>query len=85
MTAPGTNPQAPGSPVRYIIAMVSLLGALVALPAGGIQMVRTLERGGYGTTDLDIAVAWLGAGGALLGFGISLLIWELIVRHNIRH
>jgi hypothetical protein len=74
-----------GSPVRYIAGMVSLIGALVALPAGGIQMVRTLERGGYGTSGIDVALLWLGAGGALLGIGISLLIWELSVRHNIRH
>jgi hypothetical protein len=74
-----------GSPIRYVIGMVCLLGALVALPAGGIQMVRTLERGGYGTTGVDVALMWLGAGGALLGIGISLIIWELSVRHNIRH
>ena len=74
-----------GSAIRYVIGMVSLIGALVALPAGGIQMVRTLERGGYGTSDIDVALMWLGAGGALLGVGISLMIWELSVRHNIRH
>jgi hypothetical protein len=79
------QPRAPGSPIRYIIGMVSLIGALVALPAGGIQMVRALERGGYGTSSVDYALLWLGAGGALLGLGISLLIWELSVRHNIRH
>ena len=74
-----------GSPVRYVAAMVSLIGALVALPGGGIQMVRSLERGGYGTGSVNIALIWLGVGGALLGIGISLLIWELSVRHNIRH
>jgi hypothetical protein len=83
-TVKGPGPQ-PGSPIRYIAGMVSLIGALVALPAGGIQMVRTLERGGYGTSGIDVALLWLGAGGALLGIGISLLIWELSVRHNIRH
>ncbi len=79
-----TGPQ-DGSPIRYVAAMVSLLGAMVALPAGAIQMVRSLERGGYGTTSIDFALIWLGAGGGLLGIGISLLIWELSVRHNIRH
>ena len=65
--------------------MVSLFGALVALAGGGIQMVRSLERGGYGTGSVNIALIWLGVGGALLSIGISLLIWELSVRHNIRH
>ena len=74
-----------GSSIRSVIATVSLIGALVALPAGGLQMVRTLERGGYGTSAIDVALMWLGAGGALLGIGVSLLIWELSVRHNIRH
>ena len=76
---------AQGSPIRYVAAMVSLFGAMVALPAGAIQMVRTLERGGYGTTSINFALIWLGVGGGLLGIGISLLIWELSVRHNIRH
>ena len=65
--------------------MTSLLGALVALPAGGVQMVRALERGQYGTAAVDHALWWLGAGGGLLGLGIALLIWELSVRHNWRH
>lgn len=65
--------------------MVALVGALVALPAGAIQMVRSLERGGYGTSSIDLALVWLGVGGGLLGIGVALLIWELSVRHNIRH
>lgn len=74
-----------GSPIRYVIGSVSLIGALVALPAGGMQMVRSLERGGYGTSSIDYAVALLGLGGGLLGLGVALLIWELSVRHNVRH
>jgi len=74
-----------GSPIRSIVGLVSLVGALVALPAGGLQMVRTLERGGYGTSRIDYAVALLGLGGGLLGLGIALLIWEVSVRHNWRH
>jgi hypothetical protein len=77
--------QTQGSSIRYVIGLVSLVGALVALPAGGLQMVRTLERGGYGTSSIDYAVALLGLGGGLLGLGIALLIWEVSVRHNWRH
>lgn len=79
-----TGPQR-GSPARYIAGMVSLVGAMVTLPAGFIQMVRALEAGGYGTSSNTIAFAWLGLGGGLLGLGISLIIWELSIRHNIRH
>ncbi len=75
----------PGSPIRYVTAMVSLMAALVAIPGGLGFMIRALERGGYGTSSITVAVLWLGAGGAFLGLGIALLIWELSVRHNIRH
>ena len=73
------------SPARYIGGMVCLMAAMVTLPAGFIQMVRSLERGGYGTSVMTYAFAWLGLGGAFLGIGIALLIWELSVRYDIRH
>jgi hypothetical protein len=74
-----------GSPIRYVSALMCLAAALVTLPAGFIQMVRSLERGAYGTSSITVALAWLGVGGAFLGFGVALLIWELSIRHNIRH
>ena len=77
-------PQKP-SPTRYVAAGVSLIGAMVCLPAGFIQMVLALQRGGYGTSSLFYPVALLGLGGGLLGLGIALMIWELSVRHGIRH
>jgi uncharacterized membrane protein len=80
----GEGPQR-GSPVRYVAGMVSLIGAMVTIPAGFVQMIRALERGGYGTSSNTLALAWLGLGGGLLGLGIALLIWELSVRHNVRH
>ena len=82
-----TKPVGPqrGSPIRYVVGMVCLFGAMVTLPAGFVQMVLALEHGGYGTSSVNAAVYVLGAGGGLLGLGIALLIWELSVRHNIRH
>ena len=74
-----------GSPARYVIGLVCLIGAMVTLPAGFLQMIGALERGGYGTSSNTLALAWLGLGGGLLGLGIALLIWEVSVRHNIRH
>lgn len=74
-----------GSPARYVAGMVCLMGAMVSLPAGFIQMVRSLERGGYGTSMMTYAFGWLGLGGGLLGLGIGLLIWEISVRYDIRH
>jgi uncharacterized oligopeptide transporter (OPT) family protein len=74
-----------GSPIRYVAAMVSLMAAIVTLPAGLVFMISALERGGYGSSTISVALLWLAAGGAFLGVGIALLIWELSVRHNIRH
>ena len=74
-----------GSPARYIGGMLCLIGAMVSIAAGFVQMVRALERGGYGTTANTIALTWIAVGGGLLGLGIALIIWEISVRHNIRH
>ena len=74
-----------GSPIRYASAIVLLFVALVTLLSGGFMMVSTLERGGYGTSSIDRALAVLAAGGGFLAIGMSLLIWELSIRHNIRH
>lgn len=73
------------SPIRYVAAAVCLMAAMVCLPAGFIQMVQALERGGYGTVSVMYPVALLGLGGGLLGLGIALMIWELSVRHGVRH
>ena len=74
-----------GSPARYVAGMVCLIGAMVTIPAGFVQMIRALEGGGYGTTSNTIALLWIALGGGLLGLGIALMIWELSVRHNVRH
>lgn len=73
------------SPSRYIAALVCLIAAMVTIPAGFVSMVRALESGGYGTSANTAAMVWIAAGGGLLGLGIALLIWELSVRHNVRH
>ena len=75
----------PGSPIRYVSGIVLLVAALVTLLSGGFMMVGALERGGYGTSMVDRALALLAAGGGFLAIGISLLIWEVSTRHNIRH
>lgn len=82
---PGRGHAERGSPIRYVSGMVSLMVSLVTLLSGGLMMVGALERGGYGTASVDYALAVLVAGGGFLAIGISLLIWELSIRHNIRH
>jgi hypothetical protein len=72
------------STARYIAGAVLLLSAVVTLLGGALMMVRALERGEYGTASIDRALIVLAAGGGLLAIAISLLIWELSIRHNIR-
>ena len=81
------KPEGPrrGSPARYVTGLVCLVAAMVTLAAGFVQMVGSLERCGYGTSSNALALAWLGLGGGLLGLGMALVIWELSVRHNVRH
>lgn len=79
-----TPPQQP-SPIRYLTAGVCLIGAMVCLPAGFIQMVLALQGGGYGTSSMVFPILWLALGGGLLGLGIALMIWEMSVRHGVRH
>jgi hypothetical protein len=79
-----TGPQR-GSPTRYVVAMVCLIGAMVVLPAGFVQMIVALQSGGYGTSSNTLAFVTLAFGGGLLGLGIGLLIWEISIRNNIRH
>lgn len=74
-----------GSSVRYVSGLVLLVAAVVTLLGGGLMMVSALERGGYGTSSVDRALTVLAAGGGCLAFAISLLIWEVSVRHNIQH
>lgn len=74
-----------GSTTRAIAGGVCLASSLVVLPAGFIQMIQALENGGYATGGVTFALWWLAAGGGLLGMGIALLIWEMSVRHGIRH
>lgn len=80
-----THASRKSSPARSVFAGVCLIGALVCLPAGFIQMVLALQRGGYGTDSMIYPIGWLALGGGLLGLGMALTIWELSVRHGIRH
>jgi hypothetical protein len=74
-----------GSSVRYVSGLVLLIAALVTLLSGGLLMVGALERGGYGTPSVDRALTLLATGGGFLAIGISLLIWEVSIRHDIQH
>ena len=66
-------------------AAIRRASAIAAEPSKDVMMVRALEASGYGSPAVTRSLIWMSAGGALLGFGIALLIWELSVRYDIRH
>ena len=73
------------STLRMIAGSVCLAASLIVILASFVMMVVALERTGYGSSGVTYALVWMSGGGALLGVGMSLLIWELSVRYNIRH
>jgi hypothetical protein len=62
-----------------------MASSLAIIAASFVLFVRALEASGYGSPAWKNALMWMGAGGGLLGIGMSVLIWELSVRYNIRH
>ncbi len=79
------GPPHKGSAIRNIIGTTCLLLSFVVLAGGFVQMVSSLEHGGYGSVGITYSLIVMAAGGGLLGTGVALLIWEYSVRHGVRH
>ena len=69
--------------LRAVLGIVSLLASLVVIPIGFVLLIVDAE-GGSSIRTLTRPVGVLMAGGALLAFGIAILIWEMSVRYGIR-
>jgi hypothetical protein len=76
---------APGSKslLRALIGTVSLLASLIVIGLGFVMLAGRAESGGSWRTLIP-PLGVLACGGALLSFGITLLIWEMSVRYDIR-
>ena len=73
----------PKSLLRAVLGVVSLLASLVVIPIGIVLIVVDTESGNSIRT-LMRPLGVLMAGGALLAFGVAVLIWEMSVRYGIR-
>jgi hypothetical protein len=71
------------SVLRAIAGTVSLLASLIVIGLGFVMLAGHAEAGGSWRTVVG-PLAVLAAGGALLAFGIAMLIWELSIRYGIR-
>lgn len=76
MTQAGPKP----SHVRLAIGILFFVAAVGALPFEFLNLARALEGPGYGSPEVRNALIAFGAGGAALGAGFCLLIWEFTVR-----
>jgi hypothetical protein len=68
---------------RMLMAIVSLVSALVVIAAGFVLLVTRLEGGAYNERAMVEALGVLGIGGGLMALGIGLLIWELAGRYDL--
>lgn len=66
--------------VRLALGIVLTGGAVTASLLGFSDLTNALEATAYGSPAIRHALIVLGAAGAALGAGISLLIWEVSVR-----
>jgi len=69
--------------LRMLLAVVSLVSALVVIAIGFVLLVTRLEGGAYNERPMVEALGVLGIGGGLLALGIGLLIWELAGRYDL--
>lgn len=73
----------PKSLIRAILGIVSLFASLVVIGLGFVLLANRAGAGGSWRAVVQ-PLAVLSVGGALLAFGIAMLIWELSVRYDIR-
>lgn len=69
--------------LRAILGTVSLIGSLLVIALGFVLLAGHAGGGGsWRTVIMPLSV--LAVGGALLAFGIAMLIWELSIRYDVR-
>jgi hypothetical protein len=56
--------------------------ALTTAALGFARLISVLDRGGYGTSTMRLALFVLGVAGAFLAAGIATIIWDLSKRYE---
>ena len=70
--------------IRLLLAVVSLVSALVLIAIGFVLLVNDAGRSAN-IRDLARPLGVLAGGGGLLALGMAMLIWEMSIRYNVRH
>jgi hypothetical protein len=68
--------------MRLIIGIVLCIAAIAGSLVGFVWLTMVLENDGYGTPAVRNALFVLGGAGALLGAGISTIIWDISKRYE---
>lgn len=73
-----------GSFARAVFGAVFMVASLVGVATGFVRLLSGLRDAGYGSPEVQAALVWMTASGALMAIGICLLIWEVSIRYGIR-
>lgn len=71
-----------GSTLRLVIGGVLFVAGIALAVFGFLRLVLVLDRGGYGTTQMVVALVILGLSGATLSAGIATVIWDMAKRYE---
>lgn len=73
-----------GSTLRVLAGAVCLVVGVALSMIGFVRLVMVLDRGGYGTSGVSMALVILGLAGACLAAGIATIIWDVAKRYEQR-
>jgi hypothetical protein len=82
VTAPPPLRRDTGSTLRLLTGVVLIIVAVAIAVLGFARLINVLDRGGYGTSAMRIALIALGIAGAFLAAGIATIIWDLSKRYE---
>ncbi|MGE3277174.1 MAG: hypothetical protein AB7O67_18830 [Vicinamibacterales bacterium] len=79
-----TDDRRAGSYVLLALGIVLAGGGIIGAALGLKDLMDSLNTAGYGSVEVRNALIFMGAAGAALGTGISLLIWDTANRLGAR-
>jgi uncharacterized membrane protein YuzA (DUF378 family) len=82
VTSPPLPRRDTGSTLRFLTGIVLIIVAMATAVIGFVRLIDVLNRGGYGTSSMRIALIALGIAGAFLAAGIATIIWDLSKRYE---
>lgn len=83
---PGAGGEGPtpagGSFIRLLAGAVLLVVAAAVAILGFTRLVQVLDSGGYGSSEMRVALGVMGLSGACFAAAIATLIWDIAKRYE---